>query len=251
MPVIETIQLKRGSASDWTAANPILLQGEPGFETDTGKFKIGDGVTLWAALAYQNLTGPTGAAGATGSTGPQGFGLAPTYLGYNTVGGTAETITSGRWILKPITPSVDSLLLSIGVYVHQVSDTVGSQAVAVWDDKGGTAPTYDHVIAMSGVGIGSTANGLFYLGNATTGYPQSSRARWVDLPCPVKLTASAQYWIGCMFYSTGTPQAMYYDSSGTDRKFTASPPVTADGGRFTDGTDTRKYSIRALVVPLA
>jgi len=47
-----TIKLRRGTAAQWTAADPILAAGEPGFETDTGKHKIGDGVTAWAGLSY-------------------------------------------------------------------------------------------------------------------------------------------------------------------------------------------------------
>lgn len=47
------IQLRRGIASLWTSQNPTLSAGEPGFETDTGKFKIGDGTTAWADLAYE------------------------------------------------------------------------------------------------------------------------------------------------------------------------------------------------------
>ena len=36
----------------WTSVNPILILDEVGFEKDTGKIKIGDGVTDWATLAY-------------------------------------------------------------------------------------------------------------------------------------------------------------------------------------------------------
>lgn len=46
------IQLRRGTAAEWTASNPLLSAGEVGFETDTGKFKIGDGVLYWSALNY-------------------------------------------------------------------------------------------------------------------------------------------------------------------------------------------------------
>ena len=46
------IQLKRGVAANWTSLNPILAQGEIGYETNTNKFKIGDGVTDWSSLAY-------------------------------------------------------------------------------------------------------------------------------------------------------------------------------------------------------
>tara|TARA_R100000654_G_scaffold19900_2_gene40397 strand:+ start:812 stop:1585 length:774 start_codon:yes stop_codon:yes gene_type:complete len=49
------IQVRRGTASEWTAANPTLQPGEFGFESDTGKIKIGTGAAVWSALAY--LTG--------------------------------------------------------------------------------------------------------------------------------------------------------------------------------------------------
>jgi hypothetical protein len=43
---------RRGTASEWTAANTVLATGEVGFETDTGRFKIGDGSTAWNSRAY-------------------------------------------------------------------------------------------------------------------------------------------------------------------------------------------------------
>lgn len=47
-----TYQLKRGYADRWIEVNPILRQGEPGFEIDTGKLKIGNGIDTWANLSY-------------------------------------------------------------------------------------------------------------------------------------------------------------------------------------------------------
>lgn len=46
------IQVRRGTAAQWTSANPTLAAGEIGAETDTGKFKIGDGTTAWTSLGY-------------------------------------------------------------------------------------------------------------------------------------------------------------------------------------------------------
>ena len=46
------IQLRRDTASVWTSTNPVLALGEPGFETDTNQFKIGDGTTSWTSLDY-------------------------------------------------------------------------------------------------------------------------------------------------------------------------------------------------------
>ena len=41
------LQLRRGTAAQWTSANPVLAQGEMGVETDTLKIKIGNGSTVW------------------------------------------------------------------------------------------------------------------------------------------------------------------------------------------------------------
>ena len=46
------MQQRRGTATQWTTANPILNAGEIGYETNTNKFKIGDGTNHWADLAY-------------------------------------------------------------------------------------------------------------------------------------------------------------------------------------------------------
>jgi hypothetical protein len=51
------IQLRRDTAANWTSANPTLALGEFGMETDTMLYKIGDGTTAWASLAYAELAG--------------------------------------------------------------------------------------------------------------------------------------------------------------------------------------------------
>ncbi len=53
------IQLRRGTASAWTVANPTLAIGEFAVETDTDRYKIGDGSTAWTSLSYSSL--PAGA----------------------------------------------------------------------------------------------------------------------------------------------------------------------------------------------
>ena len=46
------IILRNDTANNWTTNNPVLLKGEIGLETDTGKYKIGDGTSNWQALQY-------------------------------------------------------------------------------------------------------------------------------------------------------------------------------------------------------
>ncbi len=72
MAVVTQIQVRRGTASQWTSTNPTLAAGEWGFETDTGKAKIGNGSTNWTGLSYfggsgtvTSITAGTGLSGGT------------------------------------------------------------------------------------------------------------------------------------------------------------------------------------------
>ena len=64
------VQHKRMSASDWASSPLVLLDGELGIESDTGKVKVGNGRDRFSALQY--LTGPKGDRGERGETGPRG-----------------------------------------------------------------------------------------------------------------------------------------------------------------------------------
>lgn len=69
MPVVTQFQFRRGTAAQWTSANPTLGAGEPGFETDTGKFKIGTGSTAWNSLSYIGAGTVTSIVAGTGLSG--------------------------------------------------------------------------------------------------------------------------------------------------------------------------------------
>jgi len=71
------IKVRRGTASEWTSADPTLAAGEIGAETDTSKLKVGDGSTAWSSLAYT-------AADASAA-----------YSSVNTQAGTTYTFSSG------------------------------------------------------------------------------------------------------------------------------------------------------------
>ena len=64
------MQQRRSTAAQWTSANSVLAAGEIGVETDTRKFKIGDGTTVWNSLGYAVTEGDISAVTAgTGLTG--------------------------------------------------------------------------------------------------------------------------------------------------------------------------------------
>jgi hypothetical protein len=75
------VQFRRGTAEHWEEQNPLLSSGEPGFEFDTGRLKVGDGVHRWNDLPYNTdlsgevaygPQGPPGTPGEPGEIGPPG-----------------------------------------------------------------------------------------------------------------------------------------------------------------------------------
>src|ERR1035441_5199722 len=73
MAINARFQFRHDTASNWIANNPLLLLGEMGSESNTGKFKVGDGITLWNDLPYSSGSqGNQGTQGTTGTTGSQG-----------------------------------------------------------------------------------------------------------------------------------------------------------------------------------
>ena len=102
------IQFRRGTASEWTTADPTLAAGELAIETDTDFYKIGDGSTAWTSLGYSSL--PSGTAPLA----------SPTFTGTVTmadlvVNGTTSTINSA-------TLTVDDKNIELGS-VASPSDT--------------------------------------------------------------------------------------------------------------------------------
>ena len=53
-----TIRIRRGTAAEWTSRNPVLGDGEPGLEKDTGRQKVGNGVSRWVDLPYAEPNSP-------------------------------------------------------------------------------------------------------------------------------------------------------------------------------------------------
>lgn len=97
-----TFQLRRDTAARWARINPILADGEPGFATDSGHLKIGDGDTPWLELeevsqgdpGLQGLPGADGLPGEPGPPGPPGTGAGGTAVEYVHTQGAPSAIWS-------------------------------------------------------------------------------------------------------------------------------------------------------------
>jgi hypothetical protein len=93
-----TIQIRRDTAANWTAGNPTPANGQPCWETDAKKLKIGDGATAWNSLAYY------------GTGGGGGF----SYTVSSVAASYSETATSGYKVVK-VTASGQTIALPTAV----------------------------------------------------------------------------------------------------------------------------------------
>lgn len=50
--MVDRVVLRKDTAANWALANPVLGEGEIGYETDSKKYKMGDGVSTWNAMTY-------------------------------------------------------------------------------------------------------------------------------------------------------------------------------------------------------
>jgi hypothetical protein len=101
MAVVTQIQVRRGTASQWTSTNPTLAAGEFGFETDTNKLKCGNGSTAWNSLTYINNDGDI--TGVTAGTGISGGGTSGTVTVSIDTSVTADLSTAQTLTNKTLT----------------------------------------------------------------------------------------------------------------------------------------------------
>ncbi len=122
------MQQRRGLAAQWTAANPVLAAGEIGFETDTSKFKMGNGTSTWSQLVY--FANATELQAAIDSV----VGMSPESL--NTLSEIADALGDNPDFLAALATNarVDLVVLEGAASITQVSNTI-SGALETHKDK--------------------------------------------------------------------------------------------------------------------
>jgi len=150
------IQVRRGTASQWTSVNPILAAGEMGVESDTNLFKFGNGSSTWTALAYANNSDV--AIGeisqdAVNQALTVGAGLTKTYNdGANTItvavdasyfnelaqDAVANAIVAGTGTVKVYDDAANTVTLSVNDAVFATKDYVASQRSSIQNTSDST-----------------------------------------------------------------------------------------------------------------
>lgn len=186
------IQLRRDTAANWASVNPTLAEGEMGWETDTGKAKLGNGADTWTALGYVvepsvgtgDVVGPASATadavalfdGTTGKLLKDGVTVAQIRQIEQNSQSAAYTLVladAGKHIYHPSAdttariwtiPANSSVAFPIGTAVTFVNDSsAGTITIAITTDTlvlAGTGSTGSRTLAANGVAtalkIGST-----------------------------------------------------------------------------------------------
>lgn len=122
------IQLRRDTAANWASNNPILAQGEMGYEIDTGKFKFGNGATAWASLAYATGTAAAKDIPATGNA-----SISEVVYGTDTRLSDARTASGGNAATVTTNANLTGHITSVGNAAVLGSFTLAQLNTAVDD----------------------------------------------------------------------------------------------------------------------
>lgn len=113
------IQVRRGTAANWTSTNPTLSAGELAFETDTGKMKVGTGLADWDTLPYVGMT-PTEVADAITAAIGGVIDLSPSTL--DTLNELAAAINDDPDFFNTVADNLDTHA-SDTTDIHGIADT--------------------------------------------------------------------------------------------------------------------------------
>ena len=152
MPRNDLIQLRSDTAANWASVNPTLAVGETGFETDTGKLKVGTGSTAWNSLIY--VTDASDLAGIIPSARISG-----SYTGITGLGTLASLTIDG--------PNSPSFTLGDTGFTGY-SGITGDKGYLLVGNSGGDSVMYLRTVGGGGpVYIGQANSNTLQVGNGT------------------------------------------------------------------------------------
>lgn len=204
------LQNRRDTAANWTANNPTLAAGELGLETDTAKFKMGNGSTAWNSLAYSYTAGAQGTTGIQGATGPQGIqGIQGTTGTQGATGTQGSTGAQGTQGIQGIQGTIGTTGGGISGFNAQTGTTytlvvgdvnklvTASNASAITITVPPSVYSANDVINVQQIGVGQVTftqgAGVTITSNGATSTSPKTRARYSA--CSIICTASNTFTI--------------------------------------------------------
>jgi len=225
---MSTIKLRRDTAANWLAANPVLSLAEPGLETDTNKVKYGDGVHHWSELSYAG--GASGTIWTNNANGCLRVELSNTGFQAFTDGSHLDLQDGGQW--------------NVGSYQNKTS--IGNDGFAnpadLWLRAG------DAVYLTTDLNTVSDGNSWLFSNNVLQTNGKAKIDFWKDnsrlgAPAPLGTTDTLTLWnfnnenpVGQGYnYAIGVEGNHVWFATDTD-------PTTADGGFkfYSRGQETLK-----------
>jgi hypothetical protein len=205
------MQQRRDTAANWTSTNPTLAAGEMGIETDTYKFKVGNGSTAWATLPYSvDIPSQTGQAGKFLKTNG-------TITSWDTVAGDIEGVTAGTGLTGggtsgTVTLSIDTAVTADLTTAQTLTNkTLTTPVISSISNSGTvTLPTGSVTLA--------SLTGTETFTNKTLTSPTINTATFSDgvvkgLEEDVNVVASAA--TGTINFDVTTASVWYYTSNAT------------------------------------
>ncbi len=164
-----------------------------------------------------------------------GGGLAQSFVGYNTVGGTWTTVTAGRQYTKKVTLGATSNFQSIDVYVRASTDNFVPVYAGLLTDNSN----------VPNLLIAAASTPPLLLSTAASGGPWAGH--WLSIPIGANV-AAGDYWLAVAF-----PSAAYFDiandGSGSDVYWGLTGAyMSGSHSSLTKTTSAFKYSIRASIL---
>lgn len=140
------IQFRRGTAAEWSSTNPILASGEVGFETDSKKFKVGDGTTRWNDLTYYVTGTITGVVAGGGLIGGGTTGTVTLSLDSAVLSGT---VFNNRGDLLTATANDSPSILPVGSTDYDVLQVDSTKVTGLAYGKVQTAAIADNAVTTA------------------------------------------------------------------------------------------------------
>lgn len=159
------MQQRKGTAEQWTNVNPILAEGELGWESDTNSFKIGDGVNNWATLAY--FVDEDGVAGSLGDY--VELALLGVSDGVATLDGSGTLTITELPSSVATTTYVDTAISNLVDTAPDALNTLNELAAALNDDASFATTVTNSLATKQDIVSGVSDTEIGYLDGVTSG----------------------------------------------------------------------------------